>query len=229
LMSAQAATGAHVILKPYDLGRSIGHSVTKSIPQVLAYASAGGYVAQRYVEKPHALPTDARGRKYDVRVVALLRSAAPLELYAHDHVYVRCANKAHSLANLDDVEVALTAMHLVERDADYPTTESFIAAFDRENPSRPWASVMADVRATLRRAFAACASLHAGFASSTHSRAAYGCDFMLDADLKPLLLEVTFAPAPLWSSESMPARVDGVADDIFRTLFFGETARVTRC
>ena len=26
-----------------------------------------------------------------------------------------------------------------------------------------------------------------------------------------------------------PARVDGVADDIFRTLFFGETARVTRC
>ena len=72
-------------------------------------------------------------------------------------------------------------------------------------------------------------ALHAGFASSTHSRAAYGCDFMLDADLKPLLLEVTFAPAPLWSSESMPARVDGVADDIFRTLFFGETARVTRC
>ena len=52
---------------------------------------------------------------------------------------------------------------------------------------------------------------------------------MLDADLKPFLLEVTFAPAPLWSSESMPARVDGVADDIFRTLFFGETARVTRC
>ena len=82
---------------------------------------------------------------------------------------------------------------------------------------------------SLRKAFAACASLHAGFAASTHSRAAYGCDFMLDADLKPLLLEVTFAPAPLWSSERMPARVDGVADDIFRTLFFGETARVTRC
>ena len=87
---------------------------------------------------------------------------------------------------------------------------------------------MADVRATLRKAFAACASLHAGFAASTHSRAAYGCDFMLDEKLQPLLLEVTFAPAPLWSSESMPARVDGVADDIFRTLFFGETARVTR-
>ena len=177
-------------------------AMAKSIPEILAYAAAGGYVAQRYVEEPHALPTDSRGRKYDVRVVALLRSAAPLELYAHDHVYVRCANKAHSLSNLDDVEVALTAMHLVERDADYPTTESFIEAFDRENPSRPWDSVMADVRATLRKAFAACASLHAGFASSTHSRAAYGCDFMLDADLKPLLLEVTLAPAPLWSSES---------------------------
>ena len=77
LLGFLAAADAHVILKPYDLGRSIGHSVTKSIPQILAYAAAGGYVAQRYVEEPHALPTDTRGRKYDVRVVALLRSAAP--------------------------------------------------------------------------------------------------------------------------------------------------------
>jgi len=229
LLGFLAATNAHVILKPYDLGRSIGHSVTKFIPQVLAYAGCGGYVAQRYVERPHALPTDKRGRKYDVRVVALLRSAAPLELYAHDHVYIRCANKRHDLDSLDDVEVALTAMHLVERKADYPTTERFIEAFDLENPGRPWASVMVDIRAALRRAFAACASLHAGFAASTNSRAAYGCDFVLDADLNPLLLEVTFAPAPLWSSKDMPARVNGVADDLFRALYFGETDRVTRC
>jgi hypothetical protein len=52
---------------------------------------------------------------------------------------------------------------------------------------------------------------------------------VLDADLNPLLLEVTFAPAPLWSSKDMPARVNGVADDLFRTLYFGETDRVTRC
>ena len=136
---------------------------------------------------------------------------------------MRCANKAHSLAALDDVEVALTAMHLVERDADYPTTSAFIEAFDRENPSRPWSSVMADVRATLRKAFAACATLHAGFAASTHSRAAYGCDFMLDADLKPLLLEVTFAPAPLWSSESMPSTRAGMLSDDHK----GAGAKVT--
>ena len=222
-MSAQAATDAHVILKPYDLGRSIGHSVTKSIPQILAYAAAGGYVAQRYVERPHALPTDSRGGSTTCASWPCLRSAAPLELYAHDHVYVRCANKAHSLSNLDDVEVALTAMHLVERDADYPTTERFIAAFDGENPSRPWESVMADVRATLRRAFAACASLHAGFAASTHSRAAYGCDFMLDADLKPLLLEVTFAPAPalVVGEHAGARRRRRLRRRIFRTLFFG--------
>ena len=64
-MSTQAATDAHVILKPYDLGRSIGHSVTKSIPQILAYAAAGGYVAQRYVERPHALPRRHLPRFFD--------------------------------------------------------------------------------------------------------------------------------------------------------------------
>ena len=222
------------ILKPYDLGRSIGHCCTNSRHCVLAYADAGGYVAQRYVQDPHTLPPSlggAVGRKYDVRVVALLRSAAPLELYAHDHVYVRAANEAHDLAHLDDVAVSLTAMHLVGETANHPKTSAFVAAFDAQNgPKRPWASVMADCRDTLRRVFAAAAYQHAGFRdASKTARAAYGCDFILDADLNPLLLEVTFAPAPLWSSADMPEKVPGVANDIFRTLFLGDTANVTRC
>ncbi|KAH8077537.1 ATP binding protein [Aureococcus anophagefferens] len=213
---AEVPVNPFYMLKPYDLGRSIGHCCTNSKHCVLAYADAGGYVLQRYVERPHALPAalgGAPGRKYDVRVVALLRSASPLELYAHDHVYVRAANEAHDLAKLDDV-----------------ATADFVAAFDADHPDRPFCDVLADCRDTLRRVFAAAADQHAGFRdASPTARAAYGCDFLLDEDLKPYLLEITFAPAPLWSSADMPEVVPGVADDIFACLFLGAGDRVTRC
>ena len=65
-------------------------------------------------------------------------------------------------------EAERDGMHLVARDADYPTTESFIQAFDKENPSRPWSSVMADVRATLRKPSPARGGCTRR-ASSTHS------------------------------------------------------------
>ncbi|EGB06623.1 hypothetical protein AURANDRAFT_65521 [Aureococcus anophagefferens] len=230
---AEVPVNPFYMLKPYDLGRSIGHCCTNSKHCVLAYADAGGYVLQRYVERPHALPAalgGAPGRKYDVRVVALLRSASPLELYAHDHVYVRAANEAHDLAKLDDVAVSLTAMHLVGAEARHPKTADFVAAFDAAHPDRPFCDVLADCRDTLRRVFAAAADQHAGFRdASPTARAAYGCDFLLDEDLKPYLLEITFAPAPLWSSADMPEVVPGVADDIFACLFLGAGDRVTRC
>jgi hypothetical protein len=106
----------------------------------------------------------------------------------------------------------------------------FVAAFDAAHPDRPFSDVLADCRDTLRRVFAAAADQHAGFRdASPTARAAYGCDFLLDEDLKPYLLEITFAPAPLWSSADMPEVVPGVADDIFACLFLGAGDRVTRC
>ena len=121
-------------------------------------------------------------------------------------------------------------MHLVDAAPAYPATSAFIEAFDAEDPSKPWAGVLAAARETLREVFSAAAAQHAGFAAaSARGRAAYGCDFILTEDRTPLLLEVTFAPAPLWSSDAMPETIPGVADDIFRTLYFGDGANVTRC
>ena len=80
-------------LRPRAVDRPQRDQVNPADPRVCR----GGRLRGPALRRKAARAADGcPGRKYDVRVVALLRSAAPLELYAHDHVYVRCANKAHS-------------------------------------------------------------------------------------------------------------------------------------
>lgn len=90
-------------------------------------------VAQLYLSRPLLW----RRRKFDLRVVALLVSAHPLELYVHDCYWPRVAERPHqtepqeasptaqeqeqqrrgdvvSLSLLEDPRVSLTAMHLLQ-------------------------------------------------------------------------------------------------------------------
>jgi len=224
-----AGPGAFWILKPNSLGRSIGHAVTDSRACAVAHALAGGYVAQRYIEHPHVLP-GLEKRKYDVRVVALLRSSEPLEAYVHDTVFIRAANKAHVVSPraLEDVEVSLTAMHLVGAEARHPSTKLFAEAFDNENGAGAWSNSLKSMRKTCAAVFRAAATQHAGFAETRGARAMYGFDFMLSRDLQPKLLEVTFSPSYLANSPDMADVYDEFAHECMGCLFLGEQAQVTR-
>lgn len=210
------------IVKPAALGRSMGVSVTRSKWCVAAHALAGLHVLQRYVSDPATLDD---GRKFDVRVVVLLRSAQPLELYAHDTVFIRAANKPHNVATLDDDEVALTAMHLIGKKPNHPTLTSFR---ERHFPEGHWPTALHKCHVILREVFAAAAEMHSGFAeSSSRSRAMYGCDFIFE-QAQPRLLEVTYNPAFLAMSPDMPDQYPEFADDCFRCLFLGDQNRVQR-
>lgn len=69
-------------------------------------------VAQLYLSRPLLW----KGRKFDIRVVALLVSSIPLELYVHNCYWPRVAERPHETeraASLEDPRVSLTATHLV--------------------------------------------------------------------------------------------------------------------
>lgn len=73
-------------------------------------------VAQLYLSRPLLW----KGRKFDIRVVALLVFSKPLELYVHDCYWPRVAERPHEMergaASLEDPRVSLTAMHLFGED-----------------------------------------------------------------------------------------------------------------
>ncbi|KAJ8598426.1 hypothetical protein CTAYLR_007654 [Chrysophaeum taylorii] len=226
--------GGTWILKPASLARGLGVVVAKSRACVLAHAAAKGYVAQRYVERPVLF----ENRKFDVRIVALLRSAEPLELYAHDVVFARAANKPHDLGALDDPQVYLTAMHLVGGGVtpNHPRVDDVAAYIGVAN----WHSAIERARAIIADVFSAAAHLFPGFAqSSPRSRAMYGCDFIFEKEdrddgivIKPRLLEITFNPAHLAVSDAMPDKYPDFANDCFRCLFLGELSNrfcTSRC
>lgn len=82
----------------------------------VAVGSMWRQVAQLYLSRPLLW----KGRKFDIRIVALLVSSNPLELYVHNCYWPRVAERPHETeraASLEDPRVSLTATHLVRETA----------------------------------------------------------------------------------------------------------------
>ncbi len=235
------------IVKPANMNRSIGHTVTDRPSCVLAHGIAKGYVAQRYLKNPKLF----RNHKFDLRVVAIIRpchetdEAAALEVLVHRHTWVRVANKPHTVARdaFDDMENVLTAMHLLDGvgKPNHPSLTEFIMYFESSNGLGSWSTTETKIRSVVLEIFSAAFSQQPGFRTAVKygSRAAvYGLDFMLDlnpettipevsaASCEPVLLEVTFDPACLATSPAMPDVQfhDNYANDLMSALFLAETS-----
>mmetsp|Transcript_7320 Transcript_7320/g.8840 ORF Transcript_7320/g.8840 Transcript_7320/m.8840 type:complete len:173 (+) Transcript_7320:102-620(+) len=163
-------------------------------------------------------------------MVCLLRSAKPLELYAHDRVFIRAAAIPSSASNSDQPtpDQFLTTPHLLQHKESqkHPSNQVVINYLGQER----WQQILAQARHRAAKIFFAAAHKFPGFAaSSTKARAIYGCDFILDEHYRPCLLEVTFDPSYLADHPNFPDPDAEFANDCFRCLFFAEFHRTTRC
>ncbi|CAI2736993.1 unnamed protein product, partial [Dicrocoelium dendriticum] len=83
------------ILKPWNLGRSLGITVTDNLSQIIRLCDTGPLIASRYITDPVLFyRADLRANvKFDIRYVVLLKSVQPLTLYAYNVFWLRFANK----------------------------------------------------------------------------------------------------------------------------------------
>ncbi|GAQ82856.1 Putative tubulin-tyrosine ligase [Klebsormidium nitens] len=213
------------ILKPWNMARSIDASVTRNLVQVIRSMETGPKICQKYIERPATF----RGRKFDLRLVVLLRSVRPLEVLLYDVFWARFSNNPYTMdqSSLDDYETHFTVMNY-GRKLENINMDLFVAEFETDHNVK-WSGIHERIRAMLREVFEGAARVHPEM-HDPHARAMYGVDVMLDSDMQPKLLEITYCPDTMRACKyDVPRLQDGkllLAKDfynrVFGSLFFRE-------
>lgn len=177
------------ILKPWNMARTIDTTITGYLPAIIRLMETGPKICQKYIENPALF----RGRKFDLRYVVLLRSMQPLEILLWDIFWVRLANNQYTLkeSSLLEYETHFTVMNY-RGQLNHMNSEEFVLEFEQEHHAK-WIDIHERVRAMIRAVFEAAAAVHPEMHSPT-ARAIYGVDVMLDNNLQPKILEVTYCP-----------------------------------
>ncbi|CAF0757011.1 unnamed protein product [Adineta ricciae] len=193
------------IVKPINLTRSIDMSVTNSLDMIIRLPESGPKIACKYVSSPVLLKIpeiEGNGVKFDVRYVLLLRSIRPLKLYIHKIFWLRFANKAFTLKELDDYETHFTVMNYRPNAfLRQMNCQTFISMYNEQHgqSEQAWSVVEQRIFQMFREIFH-CASHEQppmGIVGCPSSRALYAADLMLeivDNQVQPKLLEINFTP-----------------------------------
>ena len=154
------------------------------------------HLAQRYVAKPLTF----HGYKLDLRIYVLLLSARPLRVYWYTDCLLRFATQKYDLDDLENAYSHLTNSSINKNSTAYGVDKEGIRAgckwslwrFTREHPDHPlgsptlWARIKAIVTLTLL-------SIAADVPDNGGCFELLGYDVIVDAALKPWLLEVNVA------------------------------------
>lgn len=195
--AAAAEPGQRWILKPRNSSRGRGISI---MPDAALAPPDKAFMVQRYLDRPHTI----RGHKYVLRFYVAFTSVEPLRVYLYDEGFAKLASHPYAADDITDLY-----SHLTNPDVNATNTESdspviFIPMRDY----RPWlreqghddvalfARLQDLVRITcvsareyMRRR---CATLNA---DTRRCFELIGLDVMLDADLKPWILECNLSPS----------------------------------
>ena len=193
------------IMKPVGLSRGRGIFLVSDLSDV-AYGEA--HVVQRYIEKP--LLVD--GHKFDLRLYVLVTSFAPVEAFLYSEGFARFSSERYSLADARNLRVHLTNYSVqkvgltpgaaVAAPAPLAGLSAAAAGGSKCSLAHRWGVLRArrvDVGAlwgrigdVVRR------SLYAVHDVIPHQPNAFellGYDIMVDAQLKPWLIEVNSSPS----------------------------------
>jgi len=214
------------IVKPPALARGTGISVVNKWSQI---PKTRPLIVQKYVAKPHLI----NDTKYDLRIYVLLTSLHPLRLYLYDEGLVRFASNPYrsDSKSLSDVFTHLTNYSINKNSSSYcPNEDSEARQGHKWTLSSLWQhfsekgidnkpiieSIKDLVIKTIISAENCMHNLYRqNMASHYCGYELFGFDVLLDAKLKPWLIEVNISPS-LHSSSPLDLDVKSpLATEVF--------------
>jgi len=220
----------HWIVKPWNLARALDTHVSKDLPHILKQMFSTPKIVQKYLHDPVLFERPEVGKvKFDVRYVLLLKSIAPLKVYAYDRFWLRFANRPFELNELDVYEKHFTVMNYNE-DANLKQMfcHEFVKEFEAQYPDFKWKQVQQSIFQMFKDVFR-CASAKeppCGIGHCPQAGSLYAVDLMLDWDndadgsrsMQPKLLEVNYGPDCNRACDYYPE----FFDNAFSTLFLDQ-------
>jgi tubulin polyglutamylase TTLL9 len=201
--------GSVWIMKPAGSAQGRGIFLIRKLSEVLAFRKdhrfpvAGApqdkpdqaYIVQRYLERPYLIG----GKKFDLRLYVLVTSYQPLVAWVYREGFARFSGFPYSLEDIGNSQVHLTNVAVQKKAEGYDKSKGckwlmtqlrrFIAARHSEQAAEEMLTLIYRLFLT---------SLHAvqpRVAKDPRCFELYGFDVLLDADLKPHLIEVNASPA----------------------------------
>lgn len=196
---ANAHPEAMWIRKPRDGARGEGVALVVDVNDAARLGDT--WLVQQYVATPHLID----GYKYTLRFYAAITSVVPLVVYVFDDGFTKFASRPYPSDPRNLSRFAhLTNPDVLSHDTEVPTSSRNLVRADYRarlhrdghDPDRLLATIDRIIAATIA---AARERLRAGVEAQTRYTAGcfelLGFDILVDADLKPWLLECNLAPS----------------------------------
>ncbi|KAK7862871.1 hypothetical protein R5R35_003026 [Gryllus longicercus] len=219
----------HWICKPFNLARGLDTHITNNLNYILRLPFTGPKIAQKYIEDPVLFNRPEIGYvKFDIRYVLVLKSVAPLTVYAYRNFFLRFANVPFELQDFENYEKHFTVMNYNDSaNLCRMLCDEFVVEFEKQY-NLEWSIVEEKIFEMLHSMFVSATSKSppAGIAHNPQSRAVYAADLMLswredstgNREMQPKLLEVNWCPDCQRACEYYP----DFYNDIFGLLFVDE-------
>ena len=213
------------IMKPANSAQGRGIFIINKLAQIKRWSNARwasmplkeAYVISRYIEDPHLIG----GKKYDLRLYVLVTSYRPLRVYQYAHGFARFCNVKYSnnLGDLNNPFIHLTNVAIQKHNEDYNAKHGgkwhvqhlrlFLeGTHGLEATNRLFAEMDKIVVHSLK-------AVQGVMINDRHCFECYGYDIIIDAQLKPWLVEVNASPSLTTTTPSDRVMKMALIRDVF--------------
>lgn len=214
------------IMKPTSRSQGKGIFIINKLAQIKKWSSQSkwaalplkeAYVISRYIENPLLVG----GKKFDLRLYVLVTSFRPLKAYQYVHGFARFCNVKYTsdIGDLDNPFVHLTNVAIQKHNDEYNSKHGgkwhvrnlrlFIEqTCGLEASNRLFSAMDALIVHSLK-------AVQPVMINDRHCFECYGYDVLIDADLKPWLVEVNASPSLTTTTEADRVLKLGLLRDIY--------------